>query len=398
MKSFTLAILVDRYWPARGGVEQAMASLAASLPSDWRVTIITHHPSTADTLFGRYTSVQKMPANDPSGRVIEPLEPGRFGRLLLLPLLLWNLPPLRTLLPHVLYDLLYFWYKKAFFRQVSGFIEDADSVHCCSTGYLARCVTDVCLKKGVRFFHQPFVHFGRWGDTPAQLRAYACADAVICPTVTFKKKFLDRAGDSGAAEAVVIPPVMTEAVYPKLRMPPVPGRFILFLGRREAHKGLATLLVAFNGLEGLASLVVAGPGEQVHMRNMSVFDLGEVDEKIKNWLLSSCDVFCLPSSDESFGIVFAEAMGFGKPIVAYDIAPVNEIVAHGKTGLLVPIDDTDGLRNALETLLQNGHLRKKLGAAGKLRYERLFSRDVVLSRLVQLYRPDRQTLSAPVSV
>ncbi len=386
MKSYTLVIVVDRYWPSRGGVEQATLTLAASLPADWSVTIVTHRPSTAATMYGKYISSRKIPTNDPSGKVIEPLNTGRIGRLLLMPLLIWNVPLMRSLLPHMLFDMLYIWYKLVFFRQIEKLICDADSVHCISTGYLARCVTDACLIKGIRFVQEPFIHFNRWGDTPAQLRAYAAADTVICPTTSFKKKFLDRIDPSLAVNVAVIPPVVVEPHHPKLRMPPVPGRFVLFLGRREAHKGLASLLVAFNGLEHLATLVIAGPGEQVHIRNMAVFDLGEVEDNIKEWLLSSCDVLCVPSTDESFGIVFTEAMSFGKPVVGFDVAPINEIIKNNESGLLVPPDDTDGLHQALETLLTDGHLRKNMGAAAKQRYDRIFARAIVIGKIIALHK------------
>ncbi|MBN1759232.1 MAG: glycosyltransferase family 4 protein [Chitinispirillaceae bacterium] len=389
MKSFTLAIVADRYWPSRGGVEQAMVSLAAALPADWRVTVVAHSPPAENTfLYGSFTSHRSMPERDPSGKTIESLTAGRSGRLLLLPLLVWNIPLLRKLFPQLLYDALYFWYRLAFYRRLERLLDDVDSVHCCSTGYLARCISEICLKKGLRFFHQPFVHFDRWGDTPALLRAYAAADAVICPTVKFRDRLLGRFERYGAAavDMPVIPPVMNETGYPKLRMPPVPGRFILFLGRREEHKGLTTLLVAFTGLEGIASLVVAGPGEQVHTRNTSVFDLGEVDDHMKDWLFSSCDVFCVPTRDESFGIVFAEAMRYGKPVVACDIAPVNEIVVHDRTGILVPVDATEAVHNALEMVLEDNALRKRLGAAGRQRYEELFSREVVAGKIVRLHR------------
>ncbi|MBN1309033.1 MAG: glycosyltransferase family 4 protein [Chitinispirillaceae bacterium] len=385
MKSYTLVIVVDRYWPSCGGVEQATLTLAASLPSEWRVTIVTHRPSTAATLYGVFTSSRKMPANDPSGHVIEPLEAGGVGRVLLMPLLIWNVPLLRRVLPRILFDLLYIWYNLVFSRRVERLLDEADSIHCISTGYLARCVTDVCLKKGIRFVHEPFIHFRRWGDSPAQLRAYAAADTVICPTESYKMKFLSRINSSIPVNVAVIPPVVAEPGYPKLRMPPVPGRFVLFLGRREAHKGLASLLVAFGGLERLASLVIAGPGEPIRIRNMAVFDLGEVDEKIKHWLLSSCDILCVPSTDESFGIVFTEAMSFGKPVVGFDIAPINEIVKNGESGLLVPPDDTDSLHRALETALTDNRLRKKMGNAAKERYDRLFARHVVIEKIIGLH-------------
>ncbi len=396
MKSFALAIVVDRYWPSRGGVEQATLSLAASLPRDWSVTILTHRPSTASTLYGSFISRHELPANDPAGNVIEPLEPGRLGRLLLLPLLVWNLPVLRRKRPRMLFDLLYFWYRAAFFRRLEKLIGDADSVHCISTCYLARCVTEVCLKRGIRFVHEPFIHFERWGDSPAQLRAYAAADAVICPTESFKHRFIDRLEDDRVPVTVaVIPPVTVEPHYPKLRMPPVPGRFILFLGRREAHKGLAALLVAFEGLEHLASLVIAGPGQQVHVRNMAIFDLGEVDDQVRDWLLSSCDVLCVPTSDESFGIVFTEAMSFGKPIVGFDVAPINEIVKNNECGILVAPDDTDGLHRALETVLNDDRLRKRMGTAARERYFQLFSRDIVIGEIVSLHRRSPRQAAHP---
>ena len=391
MKSYSLAIIVDRYWPSLGGVEQATLSLAASFPADWSVTVITHPPTTGSTLYSMFTSSHKMPTNDPSGNVIEPLIAGRLGRFLLIPLLLWNLPFIRSYRPRMLYDALYRWYYIVFHRKIEHLLADVDSVHCISTGYLARCVTDVCLKKGIRFVHEPFIHFERWGDTNAQLRAYALADAIICPTFSFKQRFLDKLNISIPVNVAVIPPVIVEPQYPKLRLPPVPGRFILFLGRREAHKGLAGLLVAFNGLEHLASLVIAGPGEQVRTRNMVVFDLGEVDDKIKGWLLFSCDFLCVPTTDETFGIVFAEAMSFGKPVVGYDIAPVNEIVKNGESGILVPPDDTESLHRALETMLTDHQLRKSMGAAAKERYLHLFARDIVIGEIVGLHKKKRSS-------
>jgi glycosyltransferase involved in cell wall biosynthesis len=386
MKSHSIAIVVDRYWPSRGGVEQAALALAASFPRDWSVTIITHRPSTTRSMYGMYTSPEKIPENDPSGNVIEPLGAGRRGRLLLLPLLVWNLPLIRRARSRLLYDSLYIWYRAVFYRQLERLLEGSDSVHCISTWYLARCVTEICLKKAIHFIHQPFIHFGRWGDSPAQLHAYATADVTVCPTRSFVKRFLDRLGSDFPMTSTVIPPVTCGPYTPRLRMPPVPGRFVLFLGRREAHKGLASLLVAFNGLEHLASLVIAGPGEKVRIRNMAVFDLGEVEDQIKEWLLSCCDLLCVPSTDESFGLVFTEAMSYGKPVVGFDVAPVNEIVTNGECGILVPPDDTDSLHQALETLLENRSLQKKMGDAAKKRFDRVFSREVVVQKVINLHR------------
>lgn len=386
MKPFSIAIIVDRYWPSRGGVEMAAQSLAASLPREWDITVITHRPANNSTLLYRsFTSDGDIPERDPFDIPIKPLDRRRFGRLLLLPLLLWNIPFIRSAHPKALYDMLYIWYKRAFCCRLTRLVDGFDAVHCISTGYLARCVSDVCLSRGIPFVHNPFIHFGKWGDSPAQLRAYAQADTIVCPTKSFKKRLIEELEDSLPVKVAVIPPITIRGGHPKLRMPPVPGRFILFLGRREAHKGLAALLVAFNGLEHLASLVIAGPGKKVHIRNPAVFDLGEVEDRIKEWLLSSCDVLCVPTTDETFGIVFTEAMSYGKPIVGYDVAPINEIVVNNETGILVSADETENLNLALKTILTQKPLRKKLGEAAWERFRKHFSRKEIITRMIQLH-------------
>ncbi len=79
--------------------------------------------------------------------------------------------------------------------------------------------------------------------------------------------------------------------------------------------------------------------------------------------------FCLPSVQEGFGLVFAEAMAAGLPIVACRAAAVPEIVLDGRVGLLVRPRDPDGLAAALERLLTDERLRKDLGEEGRHRVE-----------------------------
>lgn len=79
----------------------------------------------------------------------------------------------------------------------------------------------------------------------------------------------------------------------------------------------------------------------------------------------SSDVFCLPSLQEGFGIVYLEAMASGLPIVAFEAAAVPEIVQHGRVGKLVPPHDTEGLAAALVELLRDRDLRQRMGRAGR---------------------------------
>jgi glycosyltransferase involved in cell wall biosynthesis len=73
------------------------------------------------------------------------------------------------------------------------------------------------------------------------------------------------------------------------------------------------------------------------------------------------DVFCLPSVQEGFGIVFLEAMAAGKPIVAVHAAAVPEVV---RNGVLVEPDNPEALANALILLDRDPDLRQWLGTAG----------------------------------
>jgi len=93
--------------------------------------------------------------------------------------------------------------------------------------------------------------------------------------------------------------------------------------------------------------------------------------------------FCLPTVQEGFGIVFAEAMAAGLPVVACRAAAVPELVEDRRTGLLVNRESPEELAMALETLLMNDGLRADLGAAGAARVA-AFDLEPVARRFVEV--------------
>jgi len=81
----------------------------------------------------------------------------------------------------------------------------------------------------------------------------------------------------------------------------------------------------------------------------------------------------MPSRGEGFGLVYLEAMAFGKPCLASldDAAP--EVVLGEETGLLVRYADREGILHALCRLLESQSLRARLGAAGRARVMSTFT-------------------------
>ncbi len=79
------------------------------------------------------------------------------------------------------------------------------------------------------------------------------------------------------------------------------------------------------------------------------------------------DVFCLPTIQEGFGLVFLEAMAAGLPVVACRAAAVPEVVLEGVTGILTAPRDPGALAHALEELLRDPGRGRALGAAGRQR-------------------------------
>jgi phosphatidylinositol alpha-mannosyltransferase len=178
-------------------------------------------------------------------------------------------------------------------------------------------------------------------------------------------------------DAVLIPNGVVTHRY--ARAEPLPGwpgegGSIGFLGRMdEPRKGLSLLLTAFETLgaerPGLR-LLIAGPGDVAdardklpeRLRDRAVI-LGEVSEAEKLRVLRSVDVFCSPNTGgESFGIVTAEAMAAGAPIVASDIDAFRQVLRGGSAGELFANGDPADLARAAARLLDDPARRAKLSA------------------------------------
>jgi len=164
------------------------------------------------------------------------------------------------------------------------------------------------------------------------------------------------------------------------RYPADSGPFILTVAWLSRNKGIHLVI---NAMERIlheypeARYVVAGDGSYraeleriaksvlpASQRGAVTF-LGWVSDDEKYALYDACDLYVMPSSEEGFGLVYAEAAAFGKPSVGCDVMGVPEAIAHEETGLLVPPNDADAVADAVLRLLRDDDERSRMGSAAR---------------------------------
>jgi glycosyltransferase involved in cell wall biosynthesis len=122
----------------------------------------------------------------------------------------------------------------------------------------------------------------------------------------------------------------------------------------RVHPALKLVIVGYGELEtNLRELATTtGVAEQVLFTGQR----SDVSD-----LLPAFDIFALPSRTEGLSIALLEACATGLAVVATAVGGNTEIIRHEETGLLIPVDDADALRDALMSLLNEPGLRRRLG-------------------------------------
>jgi glycosyltransferase involved in cell wall biosynthesis len=102
--------------------------------------------------------------------------------------------------------------------------------------------------------------------------------------------------------------------------------------------------------------------------------------------LANADIFVLPSVSEGLPISILEAMTTGLPVVATRVGGVPELVEDGVTGFVVPSENSAELAKALNRLLDDPSLCRKMGQSGQIKAERQFSAASMQEQTAALYR------------
>jgi phosphatidylinositol alpha-1,6-mannosyltransferase len=175
----------------------------------------------------------------------------------------------------------------------------------------------------------------------------------------------------------------------------IPGGYALIVGRmaaEERYKGHDELIECWPRVReriGDARLLVVGGGDDLARLRARASALGVGDAIVFTGavpddrlaaLYRDASFFVMPSRDEGFGLVYLEAMSAGKACIAAPGA-AEEIIEHGRTGLIVPAGEPGLLADAVAALFADAELRTRLGRAAAAAVAERFSQPAFAARL-----------------
>ena len=216
-----------------------------------------------------------------------------------------------------------------------------------------------------------------------------------------KRAMLER-GEALDAQIIVVPNGIADPRNAQLEdaatvrahygvAPEVP--LVVSLCRLETEKEVGVLLRAWAALEVPdARLIIGGRGAMHDALHAQIEELGIaesaqlvgfVEDALS--LLGCADVFVHAAPAEPFGLVFLEAMGLGKPVIACDGGAAPEIVSE-QCGILVAPSNSTEMARALTGLLKDNARTQQLGQAGRARFEAHFTRERMASDTLAIYQ------------
>ncbi len=171
---------------------------------------------------------------------------------------------------------------------------------------------------------------------------------------------------------------------------------ILFAGRLLKSKGLREFLYAAANLNYKAKFVVAG---KLDFENKDCISKDELYESIKKnhieylghtedmtSVISSSSIVCLPSYyGEGLPLILVEAASSGRPIITTDHPGCRDAIIDGISGILIPKKDKGALTNAINMLLKNYNLMKKMGEKGRKYAEENFDINLIINQHLEIY-------------
>lgn len=300
----------------------------------------------------------------------------------------------------------YYMNKTLNMQVISGLIESKlkdsafkpDLIHNIRVGREPLSYASFSLAKnmGIPFVFTP-LHHSRWSHPffKEYHRLYRQANGLIALTEHEKRVYKDLGVKDNNIFVTGMGTVLSPQSNPQRFKEKynLTGNIILFIGQGYKYKGISELFKAasiiFESRQDV-DFIFIGPQTQYSSRlfrnnhDKRIKHLGKVDLQTKTDALSACDIFCLPSRQESFGAVFLEAWSFQKPVIGLNIPQLRCFIEDGINGYLVT-PDPKIIAQRVINLLESIDLRKKFGKAGKKLMEKKFTWNVLYSKTVAAY-------------
>ena len=159
-----------------------------------------------------------------------------------------------------------------------------------------------------------------------------------------------------------------------------PGKVLMTVTRlavADQYKGIETVIQALprilRAVPDTYYVIVGDGDDRLRLERLAqdtgvanrVLFAGRTDDKQLRSYYESCDIFVMPSYGEGFGVVFLEAMAFGKPVIGGNHGGIPEVVTEGMTGFLVEYGDVNTLTDRIVRLLTDEELRTQMSEASR---------------------------------
>jgi len=409
-----IAIVTPAYSPLPGGGERYVAALARGLAARGvRLTVVTSGATREADLWDGATAV--APEDDGTIRVIRlPIRPfpGRRRGLMLWRKAMVVLSALpgdataslrrmaRRVPPIVGLD-----------EALAGL--EVDLIHAFNVSWEHGLVAAhaAAVRAGTPWVVTPFAHLGAGaGDRVARNSTMAHQMDIL--RAAWRVLVLTRVEQDGLAR-FGLPPERCAVIGGGVDDPPGdvaaspfatpagrdwPAPYVVFIGRLSHDKGAIHAAEAIRRLRqrgrevALALIGSTTPEFDRFYRQLDAADrrgirpLGVLAERDKHAVLAGSRGLLLPSHSDSFGIVLLEAWGHGLPVVAARAGGIPGVVDEGQNGLLAPFGDVAGLAEAVERLLVDEALARRLGEHGRAKVAAAYQWPVVAERVLSEYR------------
>jgi glycosyltransferase involved in cell wall biosynthesis len=161
-------------------------------------------------------------------------------------------------------------------------------------------------------------------------------------------------------------------------LPPSDARIrLLFVGNRTRRKGFDLLPQIMDHLSSEYALYYTSgfQGREIPPPHPRMIPIGAPDRTGLVAAYQGCDILLFPSRMEGFGMVPAEALACGRPVVTTDSSALPEVVDHGENGFLVAQNDVAGFATRVQELGADARLRRQFGEHGREKIVRCFGYD-----------------------